>query len=310
MRADIRRYCRACLTCATRKGIGRAIRPNLQPIPVGGPFHRLGVDVLQLPLSYNSNQYAIVFMDFCTKWLKVFAAPNQTSETIAKLLVEHVIARHGVPEQLLSDRGSNFLSELVLNICKLLDIKKINTSGYHPQTDGLVEKFNSTLIGMLSKSVAKHGRDWDTHLPYLLFAYRTSVQSSTGDSPFFLLYGRDARIPTEAVLSQPQTAYQVDMDDYKSELIANMSDAWELACKNIESAQSKQKIKYDKHSRTCPLKIGDRVMVHMPGEVKGKSWKLARPFHGPYRVLSLTPTNAEVRLVDCPTSESIFVALN
>ena len=152
-----------------------------------------------------------------------------------KLLVEHVIARHGVLEQLLSDRGSNFL---VLNICKPLDIKKINISGYHPQTDGLVEKFNSTLIGMLSKSVAKHRRDWDTHLPYLLFAYRTSVQSSTGDSPFFLLYGRDARIPTETVLSQPRTAYQVDMDDYKSELIANMSDARELARKNIESAQS------------------------------------------------------------------------
>ena len=242
MRADIHRYCRACLTCVTRKGIGRAIRPNLQPIPVGGPFHRLGVDVLQLPLSYDSNQYAIVFMDYCTKWLKVFAAPNQTSETIDKLLVEHVIARHGVPEQLLSDRGSNFLSELVLNICKLLDIKKINTSGYHPQTDGLVEKFNSTLIGMLSKSVTKHGRDWDTHLPYLLFAYRTSVQSSTGDSPFFLLYGRDARIPTETVLSQPQTTYQVDMDDYKSKLIANMSDAWELARKNICTIETENQV--------------------------------------------------------------------
>ena len=107
--------------------------------------------MLQLPLSYDGNQYAIVFMDYCTKWPEVFActkwpevfaAPNQTSETIAKLLVEHVIARHGVLEQLLSDRGSNFLSDLVLNICKLLDIKKINTSGYHPQTDGLVEKTN------------------------------------------------------------------------------------------------------------------------------------------------------------------------
>ena len=104
------------------------------------------------------------------------------------------------------------------------------------------------------------------------------MHSSTGDSRFFLLYGRDARIPTETVLLQPKTAYQVDMDDYKSELIANMSDAWELAYKNIESAQSKQKVKYDKHSRTCPLKIGDRVMVHMPGEVKGSHGSLHVPF--------------------------------
>ena len=82
MKADIRRYCHACLTCATRNGTGRAIRPKLQPIPVlGGPFHRLGVDMLQLPLSYDGNQYAIVFMDYCTKWQEVFATPNQTSET-------------------------------------------------------------------------------------------------------------------------------------------------------------------------------------------------------------------------------------
>ena len=158
-----------------------------------------------------------------------------------QLLVEHVITQHGVREQLLSDQGSNFLSELVLNICKLLDIKKINTSGYHPQTNGLVEKFNSTLIGMLSKSVAKHGRDWDTHLPYLLFAYRTSVQSSTGDSPFFLLYGRGARIPTETVLSQPQTVYQVDMDE--SEIIAIYVRCLGISTKeHFECSQSKQKM--------------------------------------------------------------------
>ena len=85
MRSDVRKHCRSCLTCVSRKGPGRAPRPKLQPIPVGGPFHRVGVDVLQLPLSHEGKQYAMVFMDYLTKWPEVFAVPNQKAETIARL---------------------------------------------------------------------------------------------------------------------------------------------------------------------------------------------------------------------------------
>ena len=151
MRAEIRRYCRSCLVCVSRKGPGRAKRPKLQPIPVGGPFHMVGVDVLQLPLSFHGNQYASVYMDYLTKWPEVFVVADQKAETIARLLVEEVISRHGVPEHLLSDRGPNFLSMLVQEICKLVGTTKINTSGYHPQCDGLVERFNGTLINMFAQ---------------------------------------------------------------------------------------------------------------------------------------------------------------
>ena len=151
MHADVKRHCRSCLTCATRKGTGRAFKPPLQPIPVGGPFHRVGVDVLQLPLTESGNQYVVIFLDYLTKWVEAFAVPDQSATTIAKLLVEEIFCRHGAPEHLLSDRGANFLSSLIQDVCKYLNIKKVNTSGYHPQTDGLVERFNSTLINMLSK---------------------------------------------------------------------------------------------------------------------------------------------------------------
>lgn len=80
MRADIRRHCRRCLVCASRKGTGQRTRPPLQPIPVGGPFHMMGVDVLQLPLSYQGNQYAVVFMDYFTKWPEVFAVHDQQAD--------------------------------------------------------------------------------------------------------------------------------------------------------------------------------------------------------------------------------------
>ena len=106
----------------------------------------------------------------------------------------------------------------------MLNITKVNTSGYHPQTDGLVEKFNSTLISMIAKCCEK-SKDWDKQLPYLLFAYRANVQDSTRDSPFFLLYGRDPRMPSDSALNSPTTPYMVDLEDYRSELTSNLSDA-------------------------------------------------------------------------------------
>ena len=154
MRSDIRKCCNACMNCATRTGQGRKRKSAMIPIPIGSkPFEMVGVDVLQLPESYHGNKYAVVFMDYFSKWPEVAAVPNQTAETIARLLLELLVTHHGAPNYLLSDRGSNFLSDLILEVCHLIGSKKINTSGYHAQTDGLVERFNRTLIGMLSKWV-------------------------------------------------------------------------------------------------------------------------------------------------------------
>ena len=310
MKAAVKRFCRGCLVCATRKGRKPTFRPYLQPIPVGGPFHRVAVDVLQLPLTTSGNKYVLVFMDYLTKWVEAFPMVDQKADTIAKLFIEHVICRHGIPEELLSDRGTNFLSDLVCDICKLLGVKKINTSGYHPQTDGLVEIFNSTLISLIAKCCESKRHNWDEHLPSLLFAYRSSVQDSTRESPFFLLYGRDPRIPTSTVLSQTRSIYNIDPEDYRMELAVSMAEAWKLAGDNIARAQETQKKKYDSGRPEVDLKVGERVMVYMPIDVQGQDRKLARPFHGPYRVLAVTPTNAEVRLVGQPTGESIFVSLD
>ena len=236
--------------------------------------------------------------------------PDQQAQTIAQLFVDHIVCRHGVPEELLSDRGANFLSELVQGVCDVLGVRKVNTSGYHPQTDGLVEKFNSTLIAMISKCCDTAEHDWDDHLQPLLFAYRSSVQDSTKESPFFLLYGRDPRLPTETALSETVSPYMVDLEDYRTELVRRLSNAWALAKEKIGGAQHRQKAQYDKHAKESQVKVGDRVMVYMPGDRQGKDHKLARPFHGPYRVLTATPTNVEVALVDRPADPSIFVALD
>ena len=136
-------------------------------------------------------------MDYLTKWVEAFPTSDQQATTVATLLIEHIICRHRIPEKPLSNRGTNFLSDVILELCSLLGIKKINTSGYHPQTDGLVENFNSTLQNMIAKSTDPNGMEWDKKLPLLLFAYCSIVQESTKESPFFMMYGRDLRPPTE-----------------------------------------------------------------------------------------------------------------
>ena len=109
-----------------------------------------------------------------------------------------------------------------------------------PQTDGLVERYNRTLTAMLAKTVQKRGPEWDARLPYVLFAYRACQQSSTQESPFFLLYGRDPRLPTPAVLSPKESHTVRDLKEYRVKLYSTISEAWELAQQYITKAQTSE----------------------------------------------------------------------
>ncbi len=232
---------------------------------------------MEMPLTMNGNRYVVVFLDYLTKWAEAFALPDQTSESIAQLLSDHVICRHDVPRELLSDRGANLLSELMVGVCSLTGMKKVNTTAGHPQTDGLVENFNKTLRAMLAKHSQSLGCDWDVHLQQLLFAYRTKPHMSTGVSPFYLLFGRDARLPTETVLETLPSPYLVDSEDYCQELTKGLSMAWNVARASIGRAQKNQKAQYDKKADNRPYSVGGRVMVYMPQEDQGMKRKLALP---------------------------------
>ena len=153
-------------------------------------------------MSADSNKNIIVFTDSHTRYVEVFATKDQTKETVAKLLADQIIARHSAPKELLSDRGTAFMSDLVRSLCKAMNIKKIFTSSYHPATDGLVERFNQTLSNMISAFVSKNQRNWDEFLPQLAMAYNASIHESTNFSPYFLLFGREPITPIDVVLGQ------------------------------------------------------------------------------------------------------------
>ena len=307
MYLDAIRYSKSCPECAIVSGGGKQYRPPLHPIPVERPFQIVGVDIMDLPKTQRGNKLVIVFQDFFSKWPMVYPIPDQKAVRIAQLIAEEVVPFFGVPEALLSDRGTNLLSHLVLDLCKLLGIKKLNTTAYHPQCDGMVERFNRTLKAMVRKQATKFGSQWDQYLSGVLWAYRNTPHEATGEKPSFLLFGMDCRSPTEAALLPPTPIQAVDVSDYREEMILSLSTARDLASKCIQRAQKKYKKHYDQKAAPRPYRVSDWVLVKFPHEETGSLRKLSQPWHGPYRILACKDPDVTVGKVYFPQDGQIQV---
>ena len=307
MYRDAISYCKNCAECAIVSGTGHVQRPPLHPIPVQRVFQILGVDIMELPITKRGNRYLIVFQDFLTKWPFVFPAPDQKAIRIVRLLAEEIIPVIGVPDALLSDRGTNLLSHLMQDVCQLLGVTKLNTTAYHPQCDGMIERLNRTLKSMIRKHVAKFGNEWDRYLAGVLWAYRNTPHEATQEKPSFLLFGIDCKSPTEAALLPPELLEPVDVSDYREELVLSLSSARTLAASSIKEAQCRYKAQYDKKTHPVNHRVGDWVLVRFPHEESGKQRKLSRPWHGPCRVTRRDDPDITVVKVYFPDEGSIQV---
>jgi hypothetical protein len=173
---DVARWCASCEQCAGRKGKPRPAKQPMQTFDVGAPFERLAIDILDThKVTREQNRYVLVVTDYFTKWTDAFPLRKHTARVVAQVIMNRWIVYHGVPRQILSDQGPEFEGRLFQRLSRLLEIKKIRTTPYRPQTDGQVERFNRTLLNMLSAFVTDVGTDWDKHLPYVMMAYRTSA---------------------------------------------------------------------------------------------------------------------------------------
>ncbi|XP_050710863.1 protein NYNRIN-like isoform X1 [Eriocheir sinensis] len=203
MRKDVEEWCHACEVCCAKKGPKKRHRAPLHLYQVGAPMERVAVDIAgPLPLTTNGNRYICVTMDYFTKWPEAYAIPDQEATTIAKVLVVE-FCRFGVPNELHSDQGRNFESTVLAECCKLLGIKKTRTTPLHPQSDGMVERFNWTLGQELAKQCNNDQSSWDQKLPALLMAYRSAAHETTGYSPAKLMFGRELRLPVDLLTGRP-----------------------------------------------------------------------------------------------------------
>jgi len=307
MYSDVMAHCMSCPQCAIVNAAGHVNRPPLHPIPVSRPFQIVGVDVMDLPLTKSGNRHVVVFQDYLTKFPLVFPVPDQKAVRLAKLLVEEVVPLFGVPESLLSDRGTNLLSHLMTDLCKMLGTKKLNTTAYHPECDGMVERFNRTLKSCLRKHAATYGNQWDKYLYGVLYAYRNTPHESTGEKPSYLLYGMDCRTPTEAAFVPPTRSNLSDVTDYREQVTTALSTARTIAVKNIQKAQKRYKHYYDRKAKSIDYQLGEWVLVRFPADESGKNRKLSRPWHGPYRVTGINSPDISVVKVYYPQDKQITV---
>lgn len=228
MYRDCEVWIRSCIDCSMKKSPRTSKTPICLPIPVSGAFDRLAVDAVgPLPETHAGNRYLIVFTDYLTRWPEAFPVKTIDAPVVARLIMDEIVARHGAPRTLLSDRGKNFLSKLVKEVCHMINTRKVNTSSYHPQTNGLVERFNGVLVQALSHFCSDNQKDWDLYIPSVLFGYRTSPSAATGESPFYLLYGREARLPIDVSLLPP-TNVSSKIREHRARIVRNIKLSHEI----------------------------------------------------------------------------------
>ena len=209
-------------------------------------------------------------MDYATKWPEAFALRNVTTETVVHCLVE-MTARIGVPEGLVSDNGSKFMSKVMKQYCETTGIKQLNISTYHPQTDGMVEQFNSTLKRLLRKLTQDPKAEWDKCLPYILWAYHGTIHNTTGFSPYELLFGREMKMPLDQMVRYwkgkgkgKEKENESGVTEYIQTLRANMQIIRDLAYEKEVEEKVKQKHNYDLKTKNRTFAVGDFALAFWP----------------------------------------------
>ena len=285
MTDDVSRWCKTCVPCAKQRpgpGLGRS---PMQHVTVYGPMECLAIDIMgPLPETGNGNRFIMVIGDYFSKWKESFALPDHTAQTVADKLVTEFVCRFGVPHRIHTDQGREFESDLFREMCILLGISKSRTTPYHPQSDGMIERFNRTLQQMLSMFVDENRTNWDDHLPYVMMAYRSSVHDSTKCTPNLLLLGREINMPIDVVFGKPPGCSYGNMcpQIYVEWIRDSMQRSFEIAHENLMSSFKKQKHYHDVNLKPRSFEIGTMVWRFYPPKA---NQKLSSGWTGPYRIM-------------------------
>ncbi|KAJ8050799.1 hypothetical protein HOLleu_04137 [Holothuria leucospilota] len=297
--ADVRRFCQSCNVCQRTITKGRVPKVPLGDMPIiDTPFERIAIDLVGpiKPATDRGHRYILVLMDYATRYPEALPLRNIDTETVAEQLLG-VYSRLGIPREVLTDQGSQFVSRVMKEINRLLSIHPLTTTPYHAMCNGLVERFNGTLKNMLRKMCEERPKDWDRYINPLLFAYRETTHPSTGFSPFELLLERTVRGPM-SILKELWTNSQNEREtkttyQYVVDLQERLEKTCELARAEMKRAKVKNKRYYDRKAKTRTFKEGDEVLLLIPTE----SNKLLMQWKGPYKIeAKLNPYNYRLNL--------------
>ena len=310
-RKFVANYCKRCDEYSSHKGPQKKWKAPLKLYQVGSPMERVAVDVLgPLPKTNDGNQYIVIAQDYFTKWPEAFPVPDQKATTVADVLVNQFFTRFGIPQELHSDQGRNFESEVFQDVCKLLGIHKTRTTPYHPQSDGMVERFNRTLGNGLSMFVNQNHTDWDKHVPFLLMAYRSATHETTKVTPGQMMFGRELKLPVDLWQERTSSGEQTMDGNEHAEMLQNrLGEVHNFARENIDLNVRGMKQRYDLKSAQKRYPSGSGVWLHTVQQKKGRSPKLSMRWEGPYVVVKHL-NDVVVRIKKGPRAKAKVVHVN
>jgi hypothetical protein len=278
-----------CHACQTYNHKIRSHPAPLHPVVSVGPFAKWGIDFMTChPHSAGGHGYIIVAVDYFTKWAEAMPTFDNTGKTATLFIFNHIIARFGVPQAIVTDHGSHFRNFMMSELTEKLGLRHENSTPYYPQANGQVEAINKVLITMLRRMIGIHKTSWHTMLFSALWAYRTSVKSATGFTPFRLVYGLEAILPIECEIPSlklvvellPNTSAEEERLLYLMRLDETRRDATLV----IEAQKKCVKAQYDKHVKPRVFSEGDLVLLYEQDRDMLGAGKFEAMWRGPYIV--------------------------
>ncbi|XP_048252488.1 uncharacterized protein LOC125380443 [Haliotis rufescens] len=288
---DVETYIKSCEECQKSKRWAHSKPAPMVPMPIEDNFSRLHVDILgPLPQTKDGHKYVLVAVDSFSRWIEAFPLHTQDAVEVATKLFNEVFTRYGAPRTLVTDRGRQFTSKLVNAICEIFEVKHHFTSSYHPQTNGMVERRNSTIAQALKSYCKPDQSNWADILPCVLMSMRNTPCQSTGYSPHHMLFGREMCLPFDTTLT-PKPTLGKNAETHLQQLIDNLKVVKSIARDNMSVSQQIDKEHQELKSSEPSFMLGQQVLLHSPVIKQGLSPKLSQSWTGPYYITDIGPNH-------------------
>ena len=267
--SDVEKKVKGCVCCIQRKTLPKP-SAELVNISTTQPMELVCIDFLLLEKSKGGQEHILMITDHFTRYAQAFPTRNQLAKTTARVLFDQFIVHYGFPARIHSDQGRNFESAVIKELCSIAGVQKSRTTPYHPMGNGMVERFNQTLLNMLGTLQDDQKQDWKSYVAPLVHAYNSTKHDSTGYSPFFLMFGRHPRLAVDACLGLNSPDEPISSRaHYATKLKKRLDFAYKAAARASEKRGQRNKANYDIGVRNSILDVGDRVLIRKVG-IRGK----------------------------------------
>ena len=283
MSEEIRTYIQNCERCIRYKQ--QPHQAELVPLNASYPLQTIHMDFLQIGSKKEKDVNVLVITDHFTRYAQAFVTNSQRTNTVIEVFIDQYVVHYGWPEKILTDQGTSFEAKLFQDLCDEAKIRKMRTTPYHPMGNGQPERFNRTLLTIIGCLPAVEKAKWQSWVNHLTHAYNCTKSQVMGFSPYFLMFGREPRIPVDEAFEVTFPFRQEwNVADYVHHLRERLQWAYEIARGHIDKDVARRKLYYDRKYHCMEIIPGDIVLVRQ--KVFGSDHKIADWWELPvYKVL-------------------------